>query len=143
MDIRAARKAEGMTQEELAQELKINRATLSKYESGIISPTLEMLGRIAIALNRPVTDILGEDRPDEWGFSTNEKAVDIQESIRENQLLLAFYGLNYEGQNKVIEYAEDLSHTDKYKIHTDPLEAPEEGKEGEYTTKEEKPPERL
>lgn len=115
MDIRKARKEAGWTQEKLAKELDINRATLSKYETGGISPTLEMLANIAIALNRPVADLLGEDKPDEFGWSTNEKAIDTQDSIRENRLLMAFYGLTLEGQNKVIEYAEDLVQTDKYK----------------------------
>lgn len=116
IDIRTARKEAGLTQEDLARRLNINRATLSKYESGGISPTIEMLAKIAIALNRPVTDLLGEDQPDDFGWSMNEMAEDEQDRIRENRLLLAFYGLTYEGQNKVIEYAEDLNLTNKYRL---------------------------
>lgn len=120
MKIRDARKAAGLTQEDLAKELDINRSTLSKYESGIISPTLEMLARIAIAINKPVQDLLPEDKPDPFGWSTNERAIDIQESERENRLLMAFYGLNYEGQNRVIEYTEDLNGNPKYNVHSKP-----------------------
>ena len=120
MDIRKARKEAGLTQEDLAQEIGVNRATLSKYESGVISPTLDMLAKIAVALNRPVQDLLGEDKPDDFGWSTNEKAIDMQNSIRENRLLIAFYGLSYEGQNKVIEYAEDLKKIAAYQ-NTDPI----------------------
>ena len=38
--IRNARKAAGVTQEQLAEVLGINRATLSKYETGVIEPSV-------------------------------------------------------------------------------------------------------
>lgn len=144
IDIRTARKEAGLTQEDLAKDLNINRATLSKYESGTISPTIEMLVKISVALNRPVTDLLGDDKPDEHGWSTNEKAVDMQDSIRENRLLIAFYGLSFEGQTKVIEYAEDLKQTGKYKRtgHTETPTSNENGKDDTTHRKQEKPPER-
>lgn len=45
--IREARKAAGITQAELAAKIGINRATLSKYESGIIEPPISQLKLIA------------------------------------------------------------------------------------------------
>ena len=45
--IKAIRKAARITQEELAEKLSVNRATVSKYENGDISLSLEMLRKIA------------------------------------------------------------------------------------------------
>lgn len=47
MDIQSVRKEKGVSQEDLARAIGVNRATLSKYETGAISPTVKMLGKIA------------------------------------------------------------------------------------------------
>jgi DNA-binding XRE family transcriptional regulator len=44
------RAAEGITQEELAKRIKINRSDLSKLESGSANPTLKTLKKIASVL---------------------------------------------------------------------------------------------
>lgn len=59
--IRKARKAAKITQEDLAEMVGLNRATISKYESGAIAPTLEQLGKIARALNTTVLEMIGTD----------------------------------------------------------------------------------
>ena len=48
--IREARKSLGMTQYDLADALGINRATISKYESGQIEPSISQLKKIAAIL---------------------------------------------------------------------------------------------
>jgi transcriptional regulator with XRE-family HTH domain len=55
--IRAARKNAGITQEQLAKMIGINRATLSRYESGDIDPPSSQLGRIADVLNVPIGEL--------------------------------------------------------------------------------------
>ena len=45
--IKEARKAKGLTQEELGAKLGIDKPTVSKYENGKINPSLEVLSRIA------------------------------------------------------------------------------------------------
>lgn len=59
--IRKARKSAGITQDGLAAMLGINRATVSKYESGQIVPSLGQLGKIAKALNTTVSEMVGQD----------------------------------------------------------------------------------
>ncbi len=59
--IRKARKAAKVTQEELAEMVGLNRATISKYESGAIIPTLGQLGKIARALKTSVYEMIGPD----------------------------------------------------------------------------------
>lgn len=58
--IREARKAAVITQEELAKALGINRATLSRYESGAIDPPSSQLQRIASALGVSVDYLIGK-----------------------------------------------------------------------------------
>ncbi len=57
--IREIRKALNISQEELANSVGVNRATISKYESGAISPTLAILSTIAASLDVSVADLLG------------------------------------------------------------------------------------
>lgn len=57
--IRLARKAAKMTQAELAECVDLNRATISKYETGDIEPSVEMLGYIANALDCDIEYLLG------------------------------------------------------------------------------------
>lgn len=68
--MRNARKVAGITQDGLAKILGINRATISKYESGQIMPSLDQLGKIAKALNTTVYEMVG---PDWEGWSTIDK----------------------------------------------------------------------
>jgi transcriptional regulator with XRE-family HTH domain len=56
--LRAVRLACGVSQEELAQRLKIERVTLSRYETGVRTLPLTTLIAIAELLRRPIADFL-------------------------------------------------------------------------------------
>ncbi len=56
--IREARKSLHMTQVELADRLKVNRATISKYETGEILPSLKQLERLTEVLGIPAEELL-------------------------------------------------------------------------------------
>lgn len=45
------RKAQGMTQEDLARRSGISRPNIARFESGRYNPSLEMLVKVAAALN--------------------------------------------------------------------------------------------
>lgn len=63
--IKTARKAAHVTQEELAKKLNLNRTTISKYESGSVTLTVEMAKKIAEILGAEWEDILtGTERPE-------------------------------------------------------------------------------
>lgn len=49
-EIKAARKAKGMTQADFAKALGLNRATISKYESGVVEPSFKQIKRMADVL---------------------------------------------------------------------------------------------
>jgi transcriptional regulator with XRE-family HTH domain len=56
--VRALRLAAGRSQEELAAIANIDRATYGKLERGLINPSLLTLGRVAVALNLRLSDLV-------------------------------------------------------------------------------------
>lgn len=82
--IRKARKAVGVTQENLAKALGVNRATISKYENGSIDPSISQLRKIASVLHVSIYDLIDGgpgalDRllpPAMWGIDFNVSTVD-------------------------------------------------------------------
>ena len=61
--IKQARKAKGLTQEELAEKLGCTKQSIAQYEKGRRSPKIDGLIKRAEALNIPTSDLLGEPRP--------------------------------------------------------------------------------
>ena len=59
-NIKAVRKAKGLSQEELAVRLNVVRQTVSKWERGLSVPDSEMLISVSEALETPVSVLLGE-----------------------------------------------------------------------------------
>jgi putative transcriptional regulator len=55
--IKFIRNEKDMSQQELANEVGINRATLSMIETGTVLPTIDILLKIARVLNCLVTDL--------------------------------------------------------------------------------------
>lgn len=60
MNIKKARKERGITQQELAERIGVNRATVSKYESGQISIPFAQVLAIAEALDIALYELLLE-----------------------------------------------------------------------------------
>ena len=99
--IRNARKAAGVTQEQLAEVLGINRATLSKYETGVIEPSVSQLKTIAAAL-----------RIDFYVLAN--KKVGYSFSEEEGQLITAFSSLNPSGQTEAVKRVSELTEIPRY-----------------------------
>lgn len=140
--IRQARKAAGITQEELAHILGINRATLSKYESGVIEPSISQLLSIASALNTSLPELLGFKYGNEVLFTVemspelvqalglpeyaNQLATSnpelmmriVSEFSRQSpekiQLNTAFERLNDDGQHEAVKRVEELGEIPRY-----------------------------
>ncbi len=62
-NIKAFRKAKGLSQEELAIKLNVVRQTVSKWEKGLSVPNAEMVIQIAEVLDTTVNVLLGEEIP--------------------------------------------------------------------------------
>lgn len=152
--IRELRKAAGLTQEQLSARLGINRATLSKYESGDIDPPTSQLQAIAAALGVSVGRLLGQEserviipgrlkfvevNDPESGFirynieAADQEAFNYGLQILENAgvavqahtpqalVLAAMEKLNYDGQQKVVERAEELTEIARYRRQDGPV----------------------
>ena len=59
-NIKAIRKAKGLSQQELSVKLNVVRQTISKWEQGLSVPDSDMLISISEALEIPVSTLLGE-----------------------------------------------------------------------------------
>lgn len=59
-NIKAIRKAKGLSQEELAVKLNVVRQTISKWEQGLSVPDADMLISISEVFETPVSTLLGE-----------------------------------------------------------------------------------
>ena len=74
-NIKAIRKAKGLSQEELAVKLNVVRQTISKWEQGLSVPDADMLISVSDALETPVSTLLGE--------TVSESPADDLKSIAE------------------------------------------------------------
>ena len=109
--LKEIRKKKKITQAELAKKAGIGVASLIRYENGERQPNLDMIIKLAKALELENVDIL---QFDDNLRSSIEKTMELMtKQLPQNQLLEAFQNLNEDGQNKVIEYANDI--TPKYK----------------------------
>ncbi len=59
-NIRALRRAKGLSQEALAAKLHVVRQTVSKWEQGLSAPDAELLIALGDALDTPVSTLLGQ-----------------------------------------------------------------------------------
>lgn len=63
-NLKLARKAKGLSQEELAIKLNVVRQTISKWEQGLSVPDAEMLISISEVFDTPISTLLGENLPE-------------------------------------------------------------------------------
>lgn len=61
--LRRLRKAQGLTQEQLATTLYVTRQTISNWENDRAQPDYQMLSTVASVLNVPISTLLGEEAP--------------------------------------------------------------------------------
>lgn len=71
------RKELGMTQQQLADKLKVSFQAVSKWETGITYPNIEILYELAIALNVTVDEILVGSEKETEGLSYSKAGIDI------------------------------------------------------------------
>lgn len=143
LDIRTARKKAGKSQDDLAQLLGVNRATISKYETGAIEPSVTQLMKIADYLETDLENLFDLEasffhRGFQEGFKSGLEAKAQEESIEakairavwskdgysfselELSLISSFARLNDEGQQKAVERVEELTEIPKYQTETPP-----------------------
>jgi transcriptional regulator with XRE-family HTH domain len=130
--IKAIRKAARITQEELAERLSVNRATVSKYENGDISLSLEMLRKIAAALNVDWTELVPVDEQCKivTDYVVEKAGLIVKYTSDEDRILRSYEKLNTDGMlaaskcflqhlkpedlKEVADYVEKLTETPQY-----------------------------
>lgn len=147
--IRQARKANKLSQKELADKLGVSASMVGQYENDLRNPKFETLKKIAGALNMSPIELLDERTSSfvEYGrdlfvqalrksedaikngdheFELEGYKVDIQydseSTNRRKELLEAFSQLNEEGQCKAVERVSELSEIPKYQKDKPPQE---------------------
>jgi len=85
--LKALRSTMGLSQQELAHELNINRSTYARYELKQTQPDFETLQKIADFFNVTVDYLLGRsDHPDKlgWGNLTETDVAKRMDKLRED-----------------------------------------------------------
>ena len=102
--VRHHRKLNGLSQEELAEQLETNRVYISNIERGEAAPSLEMLLRIANVLNVSADDLLAgnllsanvartEEEIDILSDCSQEESHILLESMRAIKQVLRGYNI--------------------------------------------------
>lgn len=132
--IKAARKAAGMTQAELAAKLEISYVGVSQWERDLRNPKRETLRRIAEALGVSEFDLSDDPTRHKILGETLQAAEDLGAEILSDleamkagesqpnkaRLNAAYYSLNDKGQQKAAEIVEIIAGNPDYQQQKQP-----------------------
>lgn len=108
--IREARKNKGFTQEQLGHLIGVAKTTIAGYEKNR-EPSAAKLGEIADSLGVDVNFLL-QDEMKKSPAAADAETGDL--SKEEKRLLHNYRQLNEDGQEKLLEYSDDLVITGRY-----------------------------
>ena len=100
--VKELRTSKNLTQEQLAKRLGITRAAISAYESGIRTPSYDLLSKIANIFNITIDSLLGDTKSDVidvLGINKDQRAI-IEELIR---YFKAFNEIAENGAEKILK----------------------------------------
>lgn len=108
--IRQLRIQHQMTQEELGAKVGVQKAAIYKYENGlIVNLKRSTLEKLAIVLETTPTYLMGLEDDE------NDSSILSELTPQQSALLSSFDQLNEEGQQKAVDYVDDLVLTGRYK----------------------------
>lgn len=111
--IRELRISRKLSQQELADLLKISKSSVNMYERGEREPGLDLIEAIADFFNVDLDYLMGKsDNPQKHLIST---ANDIVLTSDETKLLDLYRHFNDEGKEKLLDTASDMAQLDRYK----------------------------
>lgn len=92
MGIKEARKYKKMTQKQLAKAIGVDFTVISKYENGVVEPSVERLKSISKVLDVPIDYLIGDvlvettmyqSQSHEFSFSDREQLIEYEIMLRE------------------------------------------------------------
>ncbi len=107
--LKERREALQLKQSELGKLLGVTGSAIGNYENGVSAPKADVLYKVFDALQCDANYLFQDD------MSQNEKNASTQKG---ETLIRLFDQLNEEGQEKLLDYADDLVQSEKY-IKTD------------------------
>ena len=116
--LRALRRECHMTQQEVAEHLRIHRTTYTKYESGVVAPDYQALVTLAQIFGVSVDSLLGCEspaNPDDLSEGTGEL---VRLSLQEKLLVQLYRQLDHNEQQalqKQIQSSFNQRHCNKQK----------------------------
>lgn len=102
----------GMTQTQLAEKIGVTKGAIGNYETDANSPKASIMYKIFEALQCDANFLYQDEMFD---------AASVVLPAGEREILKSYRQLNDEGQEKLIDYADDLVRSGKY-IKSDPHE---------------------
>ena len=102
--LKTAFEKSSLSQTEVCDLTGINKGAFSSYLSGRYFPKQKALEKLSLVLNVSISYLMGLDEPDETSIL----------SPSESSLISNYRKLNEEGQEKLLEYSEDLLASGRY-----------------------------
>lgn len=99
------RKSKKYTQKELAEYLGVGVSAVSNWEKGVNSVDIDTLHKVCVFLQISINDIFGS-----FSNITSNALTPYQQAVINNMK-----ELNIEGQEKLVDYSDDLVSSGKYK----------------------------
>ena len=111
--IRELRISRKLSQQELADALKMSKSSINMYERGEREPGLDLLEAIADFFNVDMDYLMGKsDNPQKYLYNG---ANGVTLTADEETLLDMYRGFNDEGKEKLLDTASDMAQLDRYK----------------------------
>lgn len=111
--IRELRISRKLSQQELADILKISKSSINMYERGEREPGLDLLEAIADFFNVDMDYLMGKSDNRQKYISSIDNGVTLTDD--EKTLLDTYRGFNDEGKEKLLDTASDMAQLDRYK----------------------------
>ena len=120
--IKEYRQEHSCSMDQFAKLSGLSKAYISILERNInpvnrkaVIPSLETIKAVSQAIGMDFNDVIAMLDGDQPVSLSSDSSATVDLSTAQSSLFSAFNELNDEGQNKVIEYAEDLCRTGIYK----------------------------
>ncbi len=101
------RKLAGLTQNQVAEKLNLNRTTYTKYETGASEPSIEILKQIAAILNVDVASILADEESAKVSDSQNDDLEGFEPELR--NLIIGYRALPRDEREEVYKLINQLN----------------------------------